>query len=63
MTKKEKEKYEDVDELRRLLHKTFDGRKFRLDCGHHLTFGCFLGNNITIYNGCQIRIVCSECGY
>ncbi len=62
MTRKQKEKYEDTDTLRELL-KELKGRKFRLDCGHHLTFGYFLGNDITIYNGKEVKIVCSQCGY
>jgi hypothetical protein len=62
MTTKQREKYEDTDTLRELL-KELKGRKFRLDCGHHLTFGYFLGNDITIYNGKELKIVCSQCGY
>jgi hypothetical protein len=62
MTRKQKENYEDTDTLRELLKK-LKGRKFRLDCGHHLTLGYFLGNDITIYNGKELKIVCSQCGY
>jgi hypothetical protein len=62
MTRKQKENYEDTDTLRELL-KELKGRKFRLDCGHHLTLGYFLGNDITIYNGKELKIVCSQCGY
>jgi hypothetical protein len=45
------------------LTKNLNGRKFRLECGHHVTFGHFLGNNITIYNGKKLKVICSECGY
>ena len=62
MTQEEESRYEDTDALR----KTFadlKGRKFRLDCGHHVTVGHNLGNDITVYNGKTARIVCSLCGY
>jgi predicted nucleic-acid-binding Zn-ribbon protein len=42
---------------------TLKGRKFKLDCGHHVTFGHFLGNAITIYNGKHPTIICTQCGY
>jgi spermidine/putrescine-binding protein len=63
MTKAKKEKYEGQERLRDILTKNLNGRKFRLDCGHHVTFGHFLGNNITIYNGKKLKVICSECGY
>ncbi len=62
MTRKQRESYEDTDTLRELLKK-LKGRKFILDCQHHVTFGYFLGNDITIYNGKELKIVCSQCGY
>ena len=62
MTQQEKSRYEDPEILRRILQQ-LKGRKFRLDCGHHITFGHNLGNDITIYNGKTARIVCSLCGY
>jgi hypothetical protein len=62
MTKEQKESYEDTGRLREVL-KDLKGRKFRLDCGHHVTFGHFLGNDITIYNGKELKIICSQCGY
>ena len=62
MTQKEKEKYHDIEELRRIIAR-LKGRKFRLDCGHHVTFNHFLGNDITIYNGKELKITCAQCGY
>ena len=62
MTQEEKSRYEDPEILRHILQQ-LKGRKFRLDCGHHITFGHNLGNDITIYNGKTARIVCSLCGY
>ena len=62
MTKKERKLYRSPDELREIL-KLLKGMKFRLDCGHHVTFGFWLGNDITIRNGKAPVIVCSECGY
>ena len=63
MTKEEKGKYSDTDELREILAQTLNARKFKLDCGHHITFNHSLGNNITIYNGKELKIICSQCGY
>ncbi len=63
MTNKQKESYQDTDTLRRILGQ-LKGRKFRLDCGHHVTFGHFLGNDITIYNdNRKPKIICSQCGH
>lgn len=62
MTRKQKQAYEETQELRSFMEKLIN-RKFRLDCGHHVTFGYFLGNNIIIYNGKRIRITCTQCGY
>ena len=50
MTKQEQEVYQDTEVLRHIID-NLKGRKFRLDCGHHVTFGHFLGNDITIRNG------------
>jgi hypothetical protein len=62
MTKEKKESYEKTEVLKKIIQ-TLKGRKFRLDCGHHVTFGYFLGNDITIYNGKKPKIICSQCGY
>lgn len=63
MTKEQKKHYQDTETLRNILRRTLKGKKFRLDCGHHVTFNHSLGNNITIYNGKKFKIVCSQCGY
>ena len=63
MTKEAEAKYEESENLREILNQTLAGRKFRLDCGHHVTFGTNLGNDITIYNGKRFEIICSLCGY
>jgi len=62
MTKTKKQAYCGPDELRHII-KRLHGMKFRLDCGHHVTFGYFLGNDITILNGKNVKIICSQCGY
>ncbi len=62
MTKQEREVYQDSEELRRII-KQMKGMKFRLDCGHHVTFGYYLGNDVIIRNGKEPWIICSECGY
>jgi hypothetical protein len=62
MTQQEKEKYLDVEKLRKIL-KRLKGKKFRLDCGHHITFCHHLGNNLTMINGKEPKVICSLCGY
>ncbi|WP_207688295.1 hypothetical protein [Desulfonema limicola] len=62
MTKEKKAQYEDADSLREII-KNLEKKKFKLDCGHVITFGYFLGNNIIIYNGKHPKIICSLCGY
>jgi hypothetical protein len=63
MTKDAKEKYHEPELLRDILKRVLSGRKFRLDCGHHVTFGHNLGNDVTIRNGKRFEIICSLCGY
>lgn len=62
MTKEQQERYEDINTLKELLQELRD-RKFRLDCGHHVTFGHFLGNDVMIRNGKEPKIICSFCSY
>ena len=63
MTRDQKEEYEDTDTLREVFMK-LKGRKFRLDCGHYVTFWHNLGNNITVYNdNKKPKIICAQCGY
>lgn len=51
--------YEDIQKLKEKL-----GRgKYRLDCGHHVTLGHNLGNDIAILNGKELRIICTLCLY
>ena len=63
MTKEQEGHYEDTEALKQILLKVLSGRKFRLDCGHHVTFGHNLGNDVTVYNGKKLSIICSQCGY
>lgn len=63
MTKEQKAQYQGAERLRDILERVLSGRKFLLDCGHHVTFGHHLGNDITIYNGKNLKIICSQCGY
>ena len=62
MTKEKKAAYEDTEILKQIIA-TLKGRKFKLDCGHCVTFGYFLGNAITIYNGKHPTVICSQCGH
>ena len=63
MTKEDEKQYQKTEVLSRILRGVVAGRKFRLDCGHHITFHHYLGNNITIINGKELKIICSQCGY
>jgi hypothetical protein len=56
------EDYQPADVLRQYLH-TLDGQKFRLDCGHRITFGTNLGNNLVVNNGKTFTLICSLCSY
>ena len=62
MTRKDKDRYEETNALRKVLA-DLKGRKFRLDCGHYVSCWHFLGNDITIRNGKHPEIICSQCGY
>jgi len=62
MTNKQKEAYKNSDALKKIFVRLKD-RKFRLDCGHHVTFGYYLGNDILIRNGKKPEIICIQCGY
>ena len=63
MTKEKKACYGEPERLGEILMRVLEGRKFRLECGHYVTFGTHLGNDITIYNGKKFKIICSQCGY
>ncbi|MFH2044783.1 MAG: hypothetical protein ABIK92_06530 [Pseudomonadota bacterium] len=63
MTKKQMKEYQEPQLLRDILQEVLKDKKFVLDCGHHVTFGSYLGNDITIYNGKKFKIICSQCGY
>ena len=63
MTKEEKKQYEGPELLRDILQRILRGMKFQLDCGHYVSFGYFLGNDITIINGKDFKIICSQCGH
>jgi len=63
MTKEQKKAYQQPELLREILQRVLKDKKFTLDCGHHVTFGSNLGNDITIYNGREFKVICSQCGY
>ncbi len=63
MTKEEKQEYAKADELRQLLIEMLGGEKFVLDCGHRITLGHPLGNNLIIINGTRLKLICTLCGY
>ncbi len=63
MTNEQKKAYQEPELLRKILQRVLKNKKFILDCGHHVTFGIHLGNDITIYNGKVLKIICTQCGY
>lgn len=62
MTSDQKQAYKEPQVLRDVLQRTLAGLKFRLDCGHHVTFLEVLGNDVTIRNGKKLKIICAQCG-
>ena len=63
MIEEQKAKYSDPELLRDILKRVLDGKRFRLECGHYVTFGHHLGNDVIIYNSKRLKIICSQCGY
>jgi hypothetical protein len=55
-----KQPYADTDELKAILNQ-LRGKKFVLECGHRVTFGYFLGNDVVIRNGKEFKITCLMC--
>ena len=53
---KEKE-YQDVKKLKEMLN-----GKFKLDCGHHVTFKHNFATNVVVINYAkECKIICTEC--
>ena len=63
MTRKEMQQYQQPEHLQKILQRVLAGKKFRLQCGHHVTFGEILGNDVIIRNGKKFKITCTLCGY
>ena len=63
MTRQQKQQYNEPEILRDILQRALSGRKFRLDCGHHITFNASLGNDLTVRNGKELTVICAQCGY
>ena len=63
MTNEQRRQYREPELLKDILVRVLKRKKFKLECGHYVTFGHNLGNNITIYNGKEFKIICSQCGY
>jgi hypothetical protein len=63
MSKEQKNRYDRPEELREILKRVLHDRKFLLECGHHVSLFHNLGNDITIINGREFKIICSLCGH
>ena len=63
MTRKRIKQYRQPEALRDILERVLSGKKFRLHCGHHVSFGEMLSNDVMIRNGKKFKIICTQCGY
>ncbi len=63
MNKEQKKQYQGPEVLKEILHRELYGKKFALSCGHHITFGATLGNDLTVRNGKELSVICAQCGY
>ncbi len=63
MNKEQKRQYQGPEALKEILHRVLCGKKFALQCGHFITFGEVLGNDLTVRNGKELRVICAVCGY
>jgi hypothetical protein len=65
MTKQQRQSYANSGALSEILQRTLAGRKFRLDCGHHITIGHQFSNGLVIRgNGINqpMTVICADCG-
>ena len=63
MRREQIQRYQQPEALRDILQRVLAGMKFRLHCGHHVTFGEILGNDVIIRNDKELKIICTQCGY
>jgi hypothetical protein len=63
MTKEQKRQYSEPESMKEILKRVLSGMKFMLDCGHHVSLFHNLGNDVTILNGNEPKIICSLCGH
>lgn len=62
MSKEQKKKYQSIKKLHEIFQ-SLKGKKFTLDCGHHVTIGHNFGNDLVLLNGKTPKIICTECGF
>lgn len=63
MTKTQQQTYEEPEVLKDILRRALKGKRFRLECGHRITFHHVFGNDLTIRNGPELTVICAMCGY
>jgi len=63
MTRAELAKYEEPEALKDILRRTIYGKKFRLECGHIISLGYYLGNDLVVRNGKELEVICLQCAY
>ena len=63
MTNKQKQAYSEPEALKDILRRTIYGKKFRLECGHIISMGYYLGNDLVVRNGKELEVICLQCAY
>jgi hypothetical protein len=63
MRREQIRRYQQPEALRDILQRALAGKRFKLMCGHHVTFSEVLGNDVIIRNGKELKIICTQCGY
>lgn len=63
MNRAEKASYGEPEALKDILRKALYKKKFKLECGHKITFGEVLRNDLIIRNGIDFTVICTQCGY
>ena len=63
MAKEQKRQYSEPESLKEILKRVLSVRKFMLDCGHHVSLFHNIGNDVTILNEKEPKVICSLCGH
>jgi len=64
MTNKQKRLYSEPEALKDILYRVLRNKRFRLECGHHISFfSSNLGNDLILRNGLNkdFKVICVDC--